>query len=138
MAEKSHLLGLMARRETVRLMQAQGEFRQIRDRHAEAARMAERLAQMLESRRVEEVAPLAAADLFRAHRMNLSIAEQVERSAAQAADLSQAMAAAQEAMARQDHRTQALQDAAAIARTAEAEDRLARAEAQRPTARARG
>ncbi|MCE6961916.1 flagellar biosynthesis protein FliJ [Cereibacter sphaeroides] len=135
MRGKSHLLGLMARRETVRLMQAQGALREARDRHAEAAALAERLTQMLEGRRTDGGGPVAAADLFRAHRLNLQIAEQARISAARAADLELALAQAQAEMARQDHRTRHLQDAATTTRAAEAEERLAKADALRPAPR---
>ncbi|MGP3697181.1 flagellar biosynthesis protein FliJ [Rhodobacter sp. NSM] len=132
---KSHLLSLMSRRETVRLMKAQGALREARDRHAEAEQISERLAQMLESRRDAAPGPLAAADLFRAHRLTLQVAEQAERSAARTAELSSALIAAQAEMARQDHRTRLMQETAATARAAEAEERLARAEAARPALR---
>ncbi|ULB09841.1 flagellar biosynthesis protein FliJ [Cereibacter azotoformans] len=135
MTTKSHLLSLMSRRETVRLMQVQGALREARDRHAEAEAISERLSQMLEGRRAAAQGPVAAADLFRAHRLTLQIAEQAERSAQRAAELSAALGVAQAEMARQDHRTRLLQESAATALAAETEERIARAEAARPALR---
>lgn len=132
---RSRLLTLMSRRETVELMKAQGALRDARARHAEAEALALRLAQMLEGRREAAQGTLAAADLFRAHRLTLQIAEQADLSAARAAEAAAALTTAQAEMARQDHRTRALADSAATARAQEAEERLARAEALRPAPR---
>lgn len=135
MTEKSRLLDLLARRESVQLSKSRLAISDLAKRHADAATRAARLEGLLDSRRIAATVVCKVQDLRIAHRMNVDMAVQMQLGAAAAAQLLAELSEARAAMARQDHKTRHLEETAKTTRRAEGLAREAMAENSIPANR---
>ena len=127
MAEKSRILDLMARRESVLLSKARIAMGELAKRQAESAQKLARLESLLDARRICATGVCAAQDLRIAHRMNIDMARQMHLGDVAANALLSELAQARTELAWQDHKTQHLTETAKSTRRDEVLAREAQA-----------
>lgn len=120
---KSRIMGLMARREAIKVMQAQTEVSRLVRRHADVQAAVTRLEDMARDTHTTQGRILTAGALAAERLFGAEISQETLRQRDQLAGLDQAMRDARAVLAKQDYRQTWMEDAA---KTARREERSAR------------
>jgi flagellar FliJ protein len=120
---KSRIMGLMARREAMKVMQAQTEVSRLVRRHADVQAAVTRLEDMARDTHTTQGRILTAGALAAERLIGAEISQETLRQRDQLAGLDQAMRDARAVLAKQDYRQTWMEDAA---KTARREERSAR------------
>jgi flagellar FliJ protein len=120
---KSRIMGLMARREAMKVMQAQTEVSRLVRRHADVQAAVTRLEDMARDTHTTQGRILTAGALAAERLIGAEISQETLRQRDQLAGLDQAMRDARAVLAKQDYRQIWMEDAA---KTARREERSAR------------
>lgn len=120
---KSRIMGLIARREAMKVMQAQTEVSRLVRRHADVQAAVTRLEDMARDTHTTQGRILTAGALAAERLIGAEISQETLRQRDQLAGLDQAMRDARAVLAKQDYRQTWMEDAA---KTARREERSAR------------
>lgn len=120
---KSRIMGLMARREAMKVMQAQTEVSRLARHHQDTQASVERLEEMARDLHAGQGRVMTAGALAAERLIGAEISQETLRQRDHLHNLSQAMQDARLTLAKQDHRQNWMEDAAKAAR---AEERAAR------------
>lgn len=120
---KSRIMGLMARRESMKVMQAQTEVSRLVRRHADVAASVERLEEMARDTHTGQGRILTAGALAAERLIGAEISLETLRQRDQLDSLATAMQDARAVLAKQDYRQTWMEDAA---KTARRDERAAR------------
>ncbi|HCY99933.1 MAG: hypothetical protein A3D16_03335 [Rhodobacterales bacterium RIFCSPHIGHO2_02_FULL_62_130] len=132
---KSRIMGLMARREAMKVMQAQTEVSRLVRRHADVQAAVTRLEDMARDTHTTQGRILTAGALAAERLIGAEISQETLRQRDQLAGLDQAMRDARAVLAKQDYRQTWMEDAAKIARREERSAREALVAAATPPRR---
>lgn len=129
MTDRSKLLSLMTKRQSLGLMGARRALAEMIAQQKSAEALSQRLDALLEARRQQAGASMNVAQLREHRRLNDQLAAEADRNRLRAQTLAADVARSVDALARADHKRRALEDAALTARAHEQAERDRKAEA---------
>lgn len=135
MTERSHLLALMARRQSAELAQRKAEMLRLNRSRMETDQTLHKLESLMAERAIKTATVFGASEFRSARALGEQLAAEAGRQRQRLQTLSEEAARMQADLAQQDYRRQKLEEAMHTARADEIEAKEARAEAAQPSRR---